>query len=113
MNGHVGPAVLRTASAILVCVSLFAGCTPDRGPSDEEIAARVEAALTGASDVPTDGVEVDVADGVVRLTGRITCEDCGGQRTPAGIGTVQQSIGAIVRAVPGVDEVEFDFEPEG
>ena len=64
------------------------GCTPD-GPSDEEL----------------------VAAGVVTITGSLACDDCGGLRTPGGIGTVQQSLGAVVRAVPGVEAVEFALDP--
>lgn len=85
------------------------GCTPD-GPSDEELAVQVEAALATASDLPA-GFEVEVAAGVVTITGSLACDDCGGLRTPGGIGTVQQSLGAVVRAVPGVEAVEFALDP--
>ena len=41
--------------------------------------------------------------------GEVVCEDCGGMRTPGNIGTVQQSLGGVVRAVPGVMRVDFDL----
>lgn len=78
-----------------------------QSPSDLALKARVEAALMSASDVPADSITVEVSDGVVTLTGSVVCEECGGRRTPGGSGTVQQSLGAVVRAVPGVARVEF------
>lgn len=84
------------------------GCTPDE-PTDEELAARVEAAIASASDLPDD-LQVEANDGVVSITGSLACDDCGGLQTPGGIGTVQQSVGAVVRAVPGVEAVEFALE---
>jgi hypothetical protein len=48
-----------------------------------------------------------VSDGIVTLTGSVLCDDCGGRSTPGGTGAVQQSVGALVRAVPGVERVEF------
>ena len=73
---------------------------------------RVEAALASASDVPADALTVVVSDGVVTITGSVVCQECGGRRTPPGFGTVQQSLGAVVRAIPGVERVEFDLQYE-
>jgi len=50
---------------------------------------------------------VQVRGGVVTLSGSLACGDCGGNATPAGSATVQQGLGALVRAVPGVERVEF------
>ena len=72
----------------------------------------VEAAIARASDVPADAITVVVIDGVVTVTGSVVCEECGGRRTPGGFGTVQQSLGAVVRAIPGVQSVEFDLQYE-
>ncbi len=90
---------------------LFAAClsTPvaaQAGP-DEALRARVEAALVAAADLPADSIAVAVHDGVVTLTGSVLCAPCGGNDTPGGAGTVQQSLGAVVRAVPGVTNVRF------
>ena len=83
-----------------------------QGVPDEVLKERVEAALASASDVPADSITVEVSDGVVTLTGSVVCQECGGRRTPGGSGTVQQSLGAIVRAIPGVMSVEFRLEYE-
>ena len=64
---------------------------------DEVLKARVEAALASASDVNADRITVDASDGVVTLTGQVAS------------GTEQQSVGAIVRALPGVAEVSFSL----
>jgi osmotically-inducible protein OsmY len=77
--------------------------------ADEVLAARVEAVLQAASDLPADSIDVVARAGVVTLTGSVVCEECGGTRTPNGSGTVQQSLGAVVRAVPGVERVVFDL----
>ncbi len=98
--------------ALCVLLALtIGGCAPD-GPSDEELRERVEAALASASDVPGQQIQVEVSDGVVTLSGSIVCEDCGGTQTPGGLGTVQQSLGAVVRAVPGVQRVEFSIRTQ-
>ena len=62
---------------------------------DEVLKARVEAALASASDVYAAGITVDARRGVVTLTGQVTSP------------TEQQSVGAIVRAIPGVRDVVF------
>ena len=59
---------------------------------------------------PAYALTVEVSEGVVTVTGSVVCEDCGGRRTPGGFGTVQQSLGAVVRAIPGVQSVEFTLE---
>jgi hypothetical protein len=81
--------------------------TPSR--ADSVLATRVEAALEAASDLPSDSISVVVSGGVVTLTGSVVCPDCGGSRTPNGSGTVQQSLGAVVRALPGVELVLFEL----
>ena len=67
---------------------------------DEVLKARVEAALASASDVYAAGITVDARRGVVTLTGRVAS------------GTEQQSVGAIVRAIPGVSHVRFSLSIE-
>jgi hypothetical protein len=47
--------------------------------------------------------------GVVSVSGSLSCEDCGGLRTPGNVGTIQETLGAVVRAVPGVDSVQFSL----
>ncbi len=101
---------LRLAVAVVLSLG-WIGCGPS-GPSDKVLKERVEQALAGASDIPADQIEVEVLEGVVTLTGSVVCEECGGRFTPARLGTIQQSLGAIVRAVPGVASVEFVFDVE-
>ena len=98
--------------ALAICAGAVAGLgTPAsaaaQSPADQALKARVEAALQSASDVPADSITVEVSAGVVTLTGSVVCDDCGGRRTPGGTGTVQQSLGAVVRAIPGVEAVMF------
>ncbi len=78
-----------------------------QGPADLALKARIEAVLVSASDIPADSITVAVSEGVVTLSGSVVCAECGGRRTPNGSGTVQQSLGAVVRAIPGVERVEF------
>ncbi len=80
----------------------------EAGGSDNQLQSQVESALANASDLPP-GLTVEVNQGVVTISGSLECEGCGGLRTPGNIGTVQQSLGAIVRAVPGVTQVEFNL----
>ena len=107
-------------SALFTCgLLLLAGCGPQRsgkgadsspGPdTDLELAGRLRAALESASDLPRE-LSVEVSDGVVLISGALACEDCGGNRTPGNIGTIQQSLGTVVRAVPGVAEVRFQLD---
>jgi len=108
LRSHPFTRVLRAiAISTAVAVGMPATLLSAQSPSDEDVRARVEAALDQASDVPTDSISVEVRDGVVTLTGSVVCDGCGGSRTPPGTGTVQQSLGAVVRAVPGVQRVEF------
>ena len=100
----------RVVAIGCVLAGTLFGCAP-RGPSDEVLRERVEVVLANASDLPEE-IEVEVSDGVVTLTGSLLCEDCGGRQTPGGFGTIQQSIGAVVRAVPGVESVEFSLAAE-
>jgi hypothetical protein len=75
---------------------------------DNRIQAQVESALASAADLPG-GFTVEVNEGIVLISGSMACEDCGGLRTPGNIGTVQQSLGGVVRAVSGVMRVDFDL----
>ena len=89
-------------------VVLLASCNPAPG-ADEQLKQDVETAVAGASDLPGSGLVVQASGGVVSISGSINCEECGGFNTPGGIDTIQQSLGAVIRAVPGVERVEFAF----
>ncbi len=78
-------------------------------PPDDALEARVTAAIISASDLPADAFSVSSGQGIVTITGSVVCEDCGGMQTPGGIQSIQQSLGAVVRAVPGVERVEFEL----
>ena len=103
---HLAAAICAVAVASLGVPAAAAA----QSRADEALKARVEAALESASDVPADSIAVEVRNGVVTLTGSVVCDECGGRRTPGGFGTVQQSLGAVVRAIPGVESVEFKLE---
>ncbi len=75
--------------------------------ADDVLRERVHAAILAAADLPGDSLAVEVQGGVVTISGSLSCADCGGSATPGGTGTVQQSLGAVVRAVPGVTSVRF------
>ena len=75
---------------------------------DERIRMQVASAVESASDLPP-GFQVEVNEGVVIISGSVLCDDCGGMRTPGHIGTIQQSLGGVVRAIPGVMRVDFDL----
>ena len=75
--------------------------------SDEQLRQRVEAALAANAADLGQGFQVEAINGNVSLTGSLNCEECGGMRTPGTFDTIQQSIGAIVRAIPGVESVNF------
>ena len=79
--------------------------------SDEQIRIRVAAVIAQAADLPQQ-IAVEVREGIVFISGSLDCEGCGGLRTPGNIGTVQQSLGAVVRAVNGVNRVVFDLDSE-
>jgi len=118
-GGRVAPTVevgrvAAPARRAMMLAVLFAACllvpAPTRAqapPSDDVLRARVEAAIEAAADLPGDSIGVAVERGVVTLTGSLLCDACGGNATPGGAGTVQQSLGAVVRAVPGVTAVRF------
>jgi osmotically-inducible protein OsmY len=97
------------ATALLLSAALAgrAACQAGTHVPDDVLRAHVEGAIRAASDLPGDSIAVEVAGGVVTLSGSLLCGDCGGNATPGGTGTVQQSLGAIVRAVPGVASVRF------
>lgn len=99
--------VILGGAAVSACTY---GSAAAQGSPDAALESRVEAALVGASDLPADAITVEARDGVVTLTGSLVCEECGGNRTPPGVGTIQQSLGAVVRAVPGVERVEFNLQ---
>lgn len=86
------------------------GTVPAERPVDDgRIKSQVESAIVGAPDLPG-GFTVEVDGGLVSIGGSLACEDCGGMRTPANIGSIQQTLGAIVRSVPGVRQVQFDLD---
>ena len=108
----------RLALAICAAAAANFGVTESaaaQSAADLALKARVEATLMSASDVPGDSITVEVTDGVVTLSGSVVCQECGGRRTPGGSGTVQQSLGAVVRAIPGVTSLKFElrYRPEG
>ena len=109
-----GAGVHLSLAFCLLAATALGGCASDGPaiPPDDGLPERVEAAIARASDVPADAITVVVIDGVVTVTGSVVCEECGGRRTPGGFGTVQQSLGAVVRAIPGVQSVEFDLQYE-
>lgn len=103
----------RCAASLLIAgLLILSACTrentPAPGVNDAELQAQVEALLGRQSDLPP-GLEVSVSAGVVIIGGSLECADCAGWETPGSGGSVQQSVGAVVRAVPGVVEVQFAF----
>lgn len=104
--------IVRAATLVLG-LTLAAAAMPDaalaQSPADSVLAARVESALDAASDLPADSITVSVRGDVVTLTGSLLCAECGGNNTPGGTATIQQGLGALVRAVPGVRRVVFDL----
>ncbi len=87
--------IARVVLAIVLSTGLGAGTEP---ADDATLRARVEAALDSATDVDSDRIHVEADEGVVTLTGQVAS------------GTEQQSVGAIVRAVPGVKKVRFSLD---
>ena len=86
-------AVLEGGSAKVIENSEGARTTPSVvafSNDDEVLTHRVAAALAGASDVDADRITVDARGGVVTVSGGVAS------------GLEQQSVGAIVRAIPGV-----------
>ncbi|NQV69876.1 MAG: BON domain-containing protein [Pseudohongiella sp.] len=101
----------------LSCLFLFflialsacdSGRDADAISSDDQLKAQVEAAFASTSDVPQ-GLSIEVSQGKAVISGSLSCEDCAGMSTPANYGTIQQSLGAIARAVPGITGVEFSL----
>ena len=77
---------------------------------DEQLQQNIEMAIANAADLPPGGFVVTATSGLVTISGSLDCEDCGGLRTPGGIDNIQQSLGAVVRAVPGVEQVQFSLQ---
>ena len=110
----------RQSAILLLVLTLLVGCSPATVIvdvsvnesmhvfNDEQIKSQIESTIALSEDLPQQ-IGVQVLEGVVIITGVLDCEDCGGMRTPGNLGTVQQSLGAVVRAVEGVREVIFDL----
>ena len=73
---------------------------PPQIPTDDVLRSRVLDVLSTALDVNASLVEVEADAGLVTVRGRVAS------------GFEQQSVGAIVRAVPGVTRVRFDLQVE-
>jgi osmotically-inducible protein OsmY len=100
----------RLSLALIVAFVATSVAYAQRRPSDEALKARVQAALVNASDVPGRDITVDVKAGVVNLTGRVPSDGMRGSAYPGAF--LQQSVGAIVRAIPGVKDVRFSVQIE-
>lgn len=114
--------ISRIAAAIVVVLLVLAvGCSPEpvgsessasiaeQQPDPAALQAAIESAIDQATDLPQEALLVEVSDGAVTIAGSIACEECGGLYTPGNVGTIQQSLGAVVRAVPGVESVSFEL----
>ncbi len=101
--------MIKKTSVPILLFLVAVACSPSLS-EDDQLKQAVDAALAGASDLPPSGLMVEVDNGVVMISGTIDCEDCGGLRTPGGVDNIQLSIGAVVRAVPGVGQVEFSLD---
>ena len=108
--GKLGTFLLFTATLLLsACDSVTeSDSREDSRVSDEQIRTQIQSAIASTSDLPQELVVV-VNQGMVMVSGSLDCEECGGLRTPGTLGTVQQSLGAIVRAVSGVNSVTFEL----
>jgi len=105
-----GPGASAYASAPLIALllaSFLAMPSAAQAVPDDALRVRVESVIASAADLPADSISVQVQGGVVTISGSVLCDACGGNATPGGTGTVQQSLGAVVRAVPGVTGVRF------
>jgi osmotically-inducible protein OsmY len=98
---------MRALVSCLVASALLVPPAVGQTSRDAVLRSRVEAALRASSDIPVDSITVQVQGAVATLTGSVICDACGGNATPPGAGTVQQSLGAVVRAVPGITDVRF------
>lgn len=95
-------------SCLLLCL-LLGACQPDVSSTvsgDEALQQRIASILAHSTDLP-ETLSVAVVDGIVTISGSLDCEECGGNATPGTTATIQQSLGAVVRAVPGVTRVDF------
>ena len=101
-------ALSKTAALFALLLVLHA-CSP-AAEQEPTLQQQVTAAIASASDLPSDSLMVSVEDGIVTVTGSLECEECGGMRTPGGEDTIQQTLGAVIRAVPGVETVEFNLQ---
>ena len=104
---------VKNCAAAILCIAALAIVQAGqqqavRAPADDVLKARVAAALAAASDVPGRDIAVDVKSGVVILKGRVSANSMRGVTYPTAM--MQQSIGAVVRAVPGVKEVRFEIQ---
>lgn len=70
----------------------------DPVPENTVLQSRIEQALATAMDVDADTLTVEATSGVVTVRGQVAS------------GFEQQSVGAIVRAVPGVTRVRFEMQ---
>jgi len=109
---------MRRSMCMLACVVLagsprLAASQTASTRADSVLVARVVTVLESASDLPERAISVRATNGVVTLAGSVVCAECGGSSTPNGSGTVQQSLGAVVRAVPGVQGVLFELVYRG
>jgi hypothetical protein len=105
------PLYLALITSTVVTFGVFAAEPQGaRRSSDEALKARVHAALMSAKDVPGREITVDAAGGVVTLKGQLSSDSMRGVAYPSAI--LQQSIGAVVRAVPGVKDVRFSLQVE-
>jgi hypothetical protein len=98
--------MIKKSLAPFLLLFLAVSCSPTLS-ADDQLTQAVQAALSSASDLPQSGLMIAAESGVITVTGTIECEDCGGLRTPGGIDNVRLSLGAVIRAVPGVEQVEF------
>ena len=93
--------------ALLILLVAACGQEPD---TDESLQQQVTDAIAAIPDLPADTLIVTSEGGRVHVSGSLECEDCGGMLTPAGKGTIQQTLGAVIRAVPGVESVQFELQ---
>ncbi len=93
-------AVCVVASGGSGCVARAGSTATTAAVSDAVLRVRVEDALASASDVNAGRLTIETSRGAVTLSGQVAS------------GLEQQSVGAIVRAVPGVEEVFFSLSIE-
>jgi len=107
-------AVDVSLAILILAAAAVSACAPeaDNAPEspDAALEARVAAAISSATDLPANAFSVSANNGTITITGSVACDDCGGLETPPGIQSIQQTLGAVVRAVPGVRSLEFELE---